>query len=110
MITTLLIFLLNTGNAYVQQADKEEVIFIREYREYGWKEYDADGAKLLRPIQNLVGFYLVEYRLDTTRLTITQLSASRPPVRTELSNVLPSKAQRRAAQKVLSNANPDIIQ
>ena len=106
----MLIFLLDAGVLYAQPDDGEEVVFIREYREYGWKEYGTDAVKLPRPIQTVVDFYLVEYRLNANKLTINKLTASRSPTRTALFNAALSRAQRHATQKILSTANPDIIQ
>ena len=109
-IVISLIFLLFVGCVYAHQTAKEEIVFIREYREYGWKEYGADAVKLPRPIQTLVDFYLVEYRLDANHLTIAKLSASHPPVRTALFTALLSRAQRRATQKMLRTADLETIQ
>lgn len=109
-VAGLLIFLFVVDCVHANQGSKEEIVFIRKYREYGWKEYGADGVRFPHPIQTLVDFYLVEYRLDATHLTLTKMSASRPPVRTVLLTVSLNRVQRRAAQKGLRTANPSLIQ
>jgi hypothetical protein len=106
----LLNLLLATICVYSYQTGKDEVIFVREYREYGWKEYDANAVKLSRPIQTLADFYLVEYRLDASHLTISKLSATNPPKRTMLFSSTLNRAQRQATQQALRTAVPALIQ
>ena len=108
-ILSLLSFFL-VKSAYAYQVSQGDVVFIREYREYGWKKYGADGVKLLHPIQLLVDFYLVEYRLDATHLTITKMSAAHPSARTILATTSLSQTQRQAMQQGLRKANPSLIE
>jgi hypothetical protein len=109
-VVALLVFLFAVGYADASNLKKEEVIFIREYREYGWKEYDANAVRLPRPIQTLIDFYLVEYRLNATHLTITKISKSQPSIRTLIFTTSLSRTQQRAMQKIFSNINPNLIQ
>ncbi|GAB3636465.1 hypothetical protein GCM10027422_20550 [Hymenobacter arcticus] len=101
-------FAVECSHAY--NLGKEEIIFIREYREYGWKEYGADSIKFPHPIQTLIGFYLVEYRLDATRLTITKMPTTPAVVPSILFTTILNRAQQQAMQQAMHTTIPDLIQ
>lgn len=109
-LLVLLTFLLVAGHTYAYQTRKEAVVFVREYREYGWKEYGSDSVKLAHPVQTLVDFYLVEYRLTSTHLTISKVSASHPAIHSVLVTAALNQAQRQAMQQVLRTTDPILIQ
>lgn len=103
--TGLLIFLFTIGYAYAYRISGEEILFTREYREYGWKDHDANGRKFPHPIQTLVDFYSVEYRLNDTRLVIEKVMTGRKLVNTVLSVVQLSRVQRQTTKRLLHTTN-----
>lgn len=106
----ILSFLFAVECSHAYNPSKEEVIFIREYRDYGWKEYGADSVKLPRPIQTLLGFYLVEYRLNATRLTISKLPTTPTVVPSILFTITLNRAQQQAMQQAMHTTVPALIQ
>jgi len=109
-ITVALSFSLMLRPVSAYQKSPAEVLFTREYREYGMKEYGADGTRLARPLQVLTDFYLVEYRLTATHLTISKVSAAHPPTYTVLTTASLSRMQQQTVRQQLRDANPTLLQ
>lgn len=79
-------------------AGKNEVVFARYFREYGWRFYGSDGKKLDRPMQSILDVYGVDYRLTPDSLLV----GKRPYLSKERQTLLYSQALSKADSQLVA--------
>ncbi len=85
---------------------RDKVVFVREYREYGWRYYGADSVKLSKPLHILLGNYLVDYELDASKIVIHKRVYGRNEVQKVIFTQALSKADGLLVTHYLSASQP----
>jgi hypothetical protein len=104
LICAALLLIAWSTQAFMPSRDK--VVFVREYREYGWRYYGADSVKLVRPLQVLTGLYKIYYEIDASKIIIRKRAYGRNEVQKILVNQVFSKADSRLVTQYLSASQP----
>ena len=84
-------------------SNKDEVSFVREYREYGWRYLDADSTKRL---QIILDTYLVEYKINQSKIFIRKRNYGHDKTQQVLFAQTLSKADGRSIARYLSTIQP----
>ena len=102
----ILVFTACSARAFLTGKAKDEVIFVREYRDYGWRYYGSDSVKLAKPLQILLGVYLVEYKLNASSLLIRKRTHGSSGAQAVLFTQVLGKVDSRLASQRLAATQP----